>query len=91
MNKRIRYVNNEDGTKISTRVIQTSHGEMKVKFNPSYKVVHILSAVDERVLHSFVGTTTRDMQTKIKEYLLKMGAEFEPEMRVPKGKVGKVE
>lgn len=80
MNKRIRYSMDADGCYVSNKIIETAHGEVFVKFNPDNRVVQLITPAGALV-SSFVGTTSHQIKINIKEKLIEMGAEFEPEKR----------
>lgn len=82
MNTRIRYVTDENGVATSTRVINTNHGEVLVRYNTTNKVVWIYSAADPNRVYDTFGFTKNDILKKdIKRKLIAMGAEFAAESR----------
>jgi hypothetical protein len=80
MNKRIRYSIDAEGCHVSNRIIETTSGEVMVKFNLSNRVV-IICRPNGVLLDTFVSTTSHKIKIDIKKKLVSMGAEFEPETR----------
>lgn len=82
MSKRIRYALEGDNVFMSTRAIETNQGWVRVRYNMSNMVVHIVNADDhELALHTFVASSEHRMKKAIKETLIEMGASFEKENR----------
>lgn len=83
MNKRIRYSSiGEGGVYNSNRVITTTQGEVKVRYNVNNMVVEIIDAYDENnVLRTFVAPNHQVMKRNIKLTLIEMGAVFGTETR----------
>jgi hypothetical protein len=81
MSKRIRYTEGSDGFLVSSRMITTASGDVYAKFNPTSRVVMIVSGA-EQVLHTWVSTTEHEIKKSIKAKLIEMGATFDKETRV---------
>ena len=82
MNTRIRYVVDGNGLAVSTRVINTNHGEVLVRYNKTSKVAQIYLASDEeRVIDTFQWTNDFKLKKDIKAKLIAMGAQFASESR----------
>jgi hypothetical protein len=81
MNKRIRYVESGDGFLITTRAIATASGDVMAKFNPTNRVVMIISGAGQ-VMHTWMSTTDHEIKKSIKKKLIEMGAVFDNETRV---------
>ncbi len=84
MIKRIRYTEGADGFLVSTRMIPITSGDVKevrVKYNPSSRVVLLVSGSDQ-VISNWVSTTNHELKKEIKAKLVELGAPFEKESRV---------
>ena len=81
MSTRIRYRENAEGVLVSTRVINTDHGDILIKIFKSDRNVMLIRATDNVVLHSFVGTNDHAIKKLIKSKLEEMGAKFNNEKR----------
>lgn len=79
MNTRIRYINQGDGTYVSSRFIAIKNGEARVSLFPNTKegLIHITGQADIRV----VGTSLHKIKIAAKKKLIELGAEFENEER----------
>lgn len=84
MSQRIRYVTDTDNFVMSTKPIETVHGELYVRFNPESKVVMFVKPLnnDLIVVESYVETgSLHSLKINIKNKLMSMGATFKQETR----------
>lgn len=79
MNTRIRYINQGDGTYVSSRYIKIKDGEARVSLQPQTKegIIHISGGPDIRV----TGTSLHKIKIAVKNKLTELGAEFADETR----------
>ena len=85
MNKRIRYIKNTDGNSITVNYIKNTDGhEFRAGFIASGKAGFIKSVGDDTTHIPFTATSPHKIKIKIKRALIKLGCQFETEVRKPR-------
>lgn len=83
--KRIRYINQSDGSAISLQTLKGITSEYKSIIHPDGKVGEIIDAITGDVVETVMGTSKHKTKIALKKVLMSKGVSFNEEKRMKRG------